>query len=50
MAARRPTASVFDEDTRIIFNSDGSYVWRLANGDGPLQRAESVRPAALSDR
>ena len=32
---------VFTEDTRIIFNSDGSYVWRLANGDGPLQRAES---------
>ena len=32
---------IFTEDTRIIFNSDGSYVWRLANGDGPLQRAES---------
>ena len=32
---------VFTEDTRIIFNSDGSFVWRLANGNGPLQRAES---------
>ena len=35
-AARR----VFTADTRIIFNPDGSYVWRLANGDGPLERAE----------
>ena len=24
----------FDADTRIIFNADGSYVWRLANGEG----------------
>jgi hypothetical protein len=32
---------VFDTDTRIIFNSDGSYAWRAANGDGPLQRGES---------
>ena len=39
---------VFAEDTRIIFNSDGSYVWRLANGDGALQRAEmSDRPRYL---
>ena len=32
---------IFTEDTRIIFNSDGSFVWRLANGNGPLQRAET---------
>ncbi len=39
---------VFTEDTRIIFNSDGSYVWRLANGDGPLTRADSSeRPRYL---
>jgi len=39
---------LFGEDTRIIFNSDGSFVWRLANGDGPLQRAESsTRPRFL---
>ena len=39
---------VFDQDTRIIFNSDGSYVWRLANGEGPLERAErSDRPRYL---
>jgi len=39
---------VFVDDTRIIFNSDGSFVWRLANGDGPLQRAEgSQRPRFL---
>ena len=31
---------LFSADTRIIFNPDGSYVWRLANGDGPLARAE----------
>jgi len=38
----------FTADTRIIFNSDGSYVWRLANGDGPLARAESSdRPRYL---
>ncbi|HEV7609329.1 MAG TPA: hypothetical protein VGO61_18465 [Steroidobacteraceae bacterium] len=29
----------FAEDTRIIFNPDGSYVWRLANGEGVLERA-----------
>ncbi len=32
---------VFVADTRIIFNADGSYVWRLANGEGPLERAEA---------
>jgi hypothetical protein len=32
---------VFTADTRIIFNPDGSYVWRLANGNGPLQRHEA---------
>jgi hypothetical protein len=30
----------FVEDTRIIFNPDGSYVWRMANGEGELQRAQ----------
>jgi len=40
--------TVFAADTRIIFNPDGSYVWRLANGDGPLQRADSSdRPRYL---
>jgi hypothetical protein len=29
----------FDSDTRIIFNPDGSYVWRKANGEGELRRA-----------
>jgi hypothetical protein len=29
---------IFAVDTRIIFNADGSYVWRLANGEGPLER------------
>ena len=39
---------IFTEDTRIIFNSDGSFVWRLANGDGPMQRAEiSDKPRYL---
>jgi hypothetical protein len=39
---------VFVEDTRIIFNSDGSYVWRTANGAGPLERSEqSQRPRYL---
>jgi hypothetical protein len=32
---------VFETDTRIIFNGDGTYVWRAANGAGPLERAES---------
>jgi hypothetical protein len=32
---------VFPQDTRIIFNADGSYVWRQANGNGPLERAEA---------
>jgi hypothetical protein len=30
---------VFDSDTRLIFNADGSYAWRSANGEGPLERA-----------
>jgi hypothetical protein len=39
---------VFVEDTRIIFNADGSYAWRLANGEGPLHREEaSQRPRYL---
>src|SRR5438874_1584570 len=33
-------APLFEIDTRIIFNSDGTYVWRAANGSGPLERAE----------
>jgi hypothetical protein len=38
----------FTEDTRIIFNADGSYAWRLANGDGSLQRSEpSEQPQYL---
>jgi hypothetical protein len=32
---------VFSADTRIIFNADGTYVWRNANGDGPLNREEA---------
>jgi hypothetical protein len=39
---------VFTDDTRVIFNADGSYAWRAANGDGELQRAEpSPRPRYL---
>jgi hypothetical protein len=39
---------IFAADTRIIFNPDGSYVWRLANGEGALERAEpSQRPQYL---
>jgi hypothetical protein len=38
----------FAENTRIIFNADGSYVWRLANGEGDLQRSEpSEQPQFL---
>lgn len=38
----------FVEDTRIIFNADGSYVWRLANGEGLLHRSEpSEQPQYL---
>jgi hypothetical protein len=38
----------FAADTRIIFNADGSYVWRLANGEGNLQRSEpSEQPRYL---
>jgi hypothetical protein len=32
---------VFETDTRIIFNADGTYVWRAANGEGALQRADA---------
>jgi hypothetical protein len=32
---------VFTGDTRIIFNADGTYVWRSANGEGPLNREEA---------
>jgi hypothetical protein len=40
--------NVFAEDTRIIFNPDGSYVWRLASGEGELHRSEpSERPQYL---
>jgi len=39
---------VFEIDTRIIFNADGTYVWRAANGEGALQRAEpSDKPRYL---
>jgi len=39
---------IFSGDTRIIFNPDGSYVWRLANGEGDLQRREpSPKPQYL---
>ena len=39
---------IFAEDTRVIFNSDGSYAWRAANGEGLMERAEpSQRPRYL---
>ncbi len=39
---------VFADDTRIIFNPDGSFVWRLANGAGELQRGTpSEKPQYL---
>jgi hypothetical protein len=39
---------IFDADTRIIFNPDGSYAWRAANGEGALEREEaSKRPRYL---
>ncbi len=39
---------IFAVDTRIIFNPDGSFAWRAANGAGELQRAEpSERPRYL---
>ena len=48
MAAKITIGACSIEDTRIIFNSDGSYVWRLANGEGPLERAEpSEQPQYL---
>jgi hypothetical protein len=38
----------FLDDTRIIFNADGSFVWRPANGTGSLTRVEaSQRPRYL---
>ena len=42
------TRRSFVDDTRIIFNADGSYVWRLANGEGSMQRSEpSEQPQYL---
>jgi hypothetical protein len=42
------TRRVFATDTRLIFNADGSYAWRAANGDGPLERGEpSDKPRHL---
>jgi hypothetical protein len=42
------TRRSFNQDTRIIFNADGSYVYRLANGEGALQRSEpSEQPQYL---
>ena len=39
---------IFAVDTRIIFNADGSFAWRPANGEGELQRADSSqRPRYL---
>jgi hypothetical protein len=39
---------VFEVDTRVIFNADGSYAWRAANGEGPLERAgPSEKPRTL---
>jgi hypothetical protein len=39
---------VFNADTRIIFNADGSYAWRNANGEGELHReAPSDEPRYL---
>jgi hypothetical protein len=36
---------VFTQDTRVIFNADGSYAWRAANGEGPLHREEPSQRA-----
>ena len=39
---------VFEEDTRIIFNPDGSFAWRRANGEGAMERVDpSKRPRYL---
>jgi hypothetical protein len=39
---------VFTQNTRVIFNADGSYAWRNADGQGPLQREEAgPRPKYL---
>ncbi len=38
----------FPEDTRILFNADGSYEWRLANGKGLAHRSNaSEKPQYL---
>jgi hypothetical protein len=34
---------VFEQDTRIIFNADGSYAWRAANGAGTMQHVEPAK-------
>ena len=34
---------IFEADTRIIFNPDGSYAWRAANGEGAMERVEPSR-------
>ncbi|MEO8062190.1 MAG: hypothetical protein ABI821_05530 [Pseudomonadota bacterium] len=39
---------IFEEDTRVIFNPDGSYAWQAANGEGAMERVEpSRRPSYL---
>ena len=39
---------IFETDTRIIFNPDGSFAWRAANGDGAMERVEpSKKPRYL---
>ena len=39
---------VFTDDTRIIFNPDGSFAWRFASGEGELHRgAPSQKPQYL---
>ena len=40
---------VFADDTRIIFNADGSYVWRQANGEGRWS-AEPPQASAIPHR
>jgi hypothetical protein len=34
---------VFEDDTRVIFNADGTFVWRNANGTGELHREEASK-------
>jgi hypothetical protein len=36
---------VFTQDTRVIFNADGSYAWRPADGTGTLRREEPSQRA-----